>query len=58
MKRSPLLHFEPEAFAGGSLLSRVFGKDRRSQAVASAFTVVKNILQHSPQVQGLREEPV
>lgn len=43
-------------FAEGGFLSRLFGKDQSSSAVASAFAAVKHLLQQSPQVRALREE--
>jgi hypothetical protein len=44
------------AFVEGGLMSRLFGKDTRAQSLASLFAVVKQVLQSTPGVKGLREE--
>ena len=44
------------AFAEGGTLARLFGKDTGADALASLFAVVKQTLQSTPSVKGLREE--
>lgn len=43
------------AFAEGGVLTRLFGKDTSDSALGSLFTALKDTLQSSPLVQGLRE---
>jgi hypothetical protein len=49
-------HWQVFVFAEGGLMSRLLGKDTSSQSVAVAFNAVKEILQTSPRVQGLRQQ--
>jgi len=49
-------HWQVFVFAEGGLTSRLLGKDKSAESVAAAFIAVKELLQHSPQVRGLREE--
>ena len=44
------------AFAEGGVLTRLFGKDTCDSGLDSLFTAVKQTLQSSPTVQGLRED--
>ncbi len=44
-------------FAEGGLMARALGRDKSAESVATAFATVKQVLQSSPQVHGLREEP-
>ena len=49
-------HWHVFAFAEGGVLTRLFGKNTSDSALGSLFTAVKQILQSSPVVQGLRED--
>ena len=49
-------HWRVFVFAEGALMARVFGKDKSSESVAAAYAAVKQALQGSAQVHGLREE--
>jgi len=49
-------HWQVFAFAEGGLVARLFGKDTSTQSVAALFATLKQVLQASPHVQGLREE--
>ena len=50
-------HWRVFVFAEGALMARVLGKDKSAESVAAAFAAVKQALQSSPEVRGLREEP-
>lgn len=43
-------------FAEGGLLTRLRGKDTRTESVASLFAAVRRCLESSPSVHGLHEE--
>lgn len=49
-------HWRVFAFAEGGVLARLFGKDTSVDALASLFTAVKQTLQSTSTVQGLRED--
>ena len=44
-------------FAEGGLLARFRGHDERTPMVVNLFAAVKAVLESSPEVQNLREEP-
>ncbi|UUZ75930.1 hypothetical protein LP414_31195 [Polaromonas sp. P1(28)-13] len=44
------------AFAEGGLVARLLGKDTSTQSVAALFATLKQVLEATPHVQGLREE--
>ena len=45
------------AFAEGGLIARLFGKDQSAQSLAQLFGQVRSVLEASPLVEGLSEEP-
>ena len=49
-------HWRVFAFAEGGLIARMLGKDRSVKSVATLFAAIKQILQSSPEVQGLCQE--
>ncbi len=44
-------------FTDGGFLSRLLGRERDAQAVATLFAVVRRVLETSPDVRGLCEDP-
>ena len=50
-------HWRVFVFAEGALIARVFGRDKSAESVAAAFAALKQVLQSSPEVHGLREQP-
>ena len=44
------------AFAERGLLARLIGKDRRSEALAALYAVLKGCLETAPEIRSLREE--
>ena len=49
-------HWRVFAFAEGGLVARLFGKDTSSQSMLALFATLKQVLEATPHVQGLREE--
>ncbi|WP_164963284.1 hypothetical protein [Rubrivivax sp. JA1026] len=49
-------HWRVFAFAEGGLVARLFGKDQSTRSVALLFAALKEVLQRTPHVRGLREE--
>jgi hypothetical protein len=43
-------------FVEGGLVSRLLGKDKSTEVLASLFAAVKQVLQSAPAVQGLHED--
>jgi len=44
------------AFAEGGIMARLLGKDKSAESLSSLFAAVKNCLESTPLVRGLREE--
>jgi hypothetical protein len=44
------------AFAEGGVMTRLLGKDKSAESLASLFTAVRRCLESAPTVRGLREE--
>lgn len=49
-------HWRVFAFAEGGLVAQLLGKDQSIRSVALLFAALKEVLQRTPHVQGLREE--
>jgi hypothetical protein len=49
-------HWRVFAFVEGGLLSRVLGHDKSTELLASLFAAVKQALEATPAIKGLREE--